>query len=247
MFRHPVGEVDRVDTGRDHYEVSFGAHNFSPGELTEQFEADRRGEPYLLYRDGASAQHLLHLSDRVDLTVGRLSQSDLALEWDPEVSRAHAQLSRVGGEWTVLDDGISRNGTFLNGERVLGRRRLVDGDVLRFGRTEILYRDPVEREGETAPSADSARTAGLSPAQRRVLVALCAPLGTGGPGASPGSNREIAEELCLSVEAVRTHLKALFELFEVPDLPQNRKRAELARRALVSGVAGHRQPRPRDR
>ena len=43
-------------------------------------------------------------------------------------------------------------------------------------------------------------------------------------------------KLAVSVEAVRTHMKALFKLFEVPDLPQNRKRAELARRALAAGV-----------
>ena len=36
-------------------------------------------------------------------------------------------------------------------------------------------------------------------------------------------------------------MKTLFKLFEVPDLPQNRKRAELARRVLASGVV-----RPRD-
>ena len=222
------------------YAVSFSPHDFSPSELAEQMAADRLGEPYLLYRDGAAAQHLLALTG-LELTVGRLAGSDLALDWDPEVSRAHAQLARVGREWTVLDDGISRNGTFVNGVRVLGRRRLADGDVLRFGRTEVLYRNPLGGGAETAPSAEQARTAGLSPAQHRVLVALCAPLAVPGPGASAASNREIAEQLCLSVEAVRTHLKALFELLEVPDLPQNRKRAELARRALVAGVVGPRE------
>jgi hypothetical protein len=35
---------------------------------------------------------------------------------------------------------------------------------------------------------------------------------------------------------VRTRLRALFDAFEVPDLPQNRKRAELARRALAAAV-----------
>lgn len=221
--------------------MSFSPHDFSPLELAEQVEADRFGEPYLLYRDAAATQRVLALVGRLELTVGRLPGSDLALEWDPEVSRAHAQLARLGREWTVLDDGMSRNGTFLNGERVLGRRRLAARDVLRFGRTEVLYRNPLEGGAETAPSAEHARSAGLSPAQHRVLVALCAPLAAPGPGASAASNRQIAEQLCLSVEAVRTHLKALFELLEVPDLPQNRKRAELARRALVAGVVGPRE------
>jgi DNA-binding NarL/FixJ family response regulator len=50
------------------------------------------------------------------------------------------------------------------------------------------------------------------------------------------TNREIADDLTVSVEAVRAHLKTLFKLFDVHDLPQNRKRAELARRALATGV-----------
>ncbi len=221
---------------RDHERVSFGAHDFSPSELIDQLEADGGADSYLLFRDATSKQRILPLSGRSQLTVGRLAGSDLALGWDPEISRAHARLERIGDQWTVLDDGISRNGTFVNEDRVYGRRRLADRDVLRFGRTEILYRNPLERGGETSPSADRSRLGRLSPSQRRVLIALCAPLAAPGPIAAPASNREIAQELCLSVEAVRTHLKALFELLEVPALPQNRKRAELARRALCAGV-----------
>ena len=50
------------------------------------------------------------------------------------------------------------------------------------------------------------------------------------------SNREIAEELFLGVETVKSHLRAMFELFGLGDLPQNRKRAELARRAAETGL-----------
>ena len=49
---------------------------------------------------------------------------------------------------------------------------------------------------------------------------------------SPASNREIADELCLSVEAVKAHLRALFSEFSVPDLPQNRKRLRLLSEAF---------------
>jgi pSer/pThr/pTyr-binding forkhead associated (FHA) protein len=223
--------------------VPFTTQDFSFAEVTEQLEADGRGEPYLLYRDEAAVQRIVPLGGREQLTIGRLAGSDLALAWDEEVSRAHARLERLGEEWTVLDDGLSRNGTFANGERVLGRHRLRDRDVLRFGRTEILFREPLEHGSETTPSAERARVAHLSEAQRRVLVALCRPLVSPGAFSAPASNPEIARELFLSVEAVRTHLKTLFQRFEVPDLPQNQKRAELARRALDSGVVGPRDLR----
>jgi DNA-binding NarL/FixJ family response regulator len=40
----------------------------------------------------------------------------------------------------------------------------------------------------------------------------------------------------LSVETVKSHMHALFELFEIGDVPQNRKRAELVQRAFERGA-----------
>jgi predicted component of type VI protein secretion system len=215
--------------------MGLGHHDFTPGELAEQLAADRRGLPYLVYRERGIRQRLLPL-ERGRVAIGRGAGNELELRWDPEVSRVHALLERIGGRWTIIDDGLSSNGTFVNGRRVHGRRRLDDRDVVRVGRTELLFRAPAE-SGETTPLvSDPAKLAGLSDAQRRVLTALCRPLGVGATVPVAASNREIADELSLSVEAVRTHLKALFARFEVPELPPNRKRAELARRAVASGV-----------
>jgi DNA-binding NarL/FixJ family response regulator len=50
------------------------------------------------------------------------------------------------------------------------------------------------------------------------------------------SNREIADGLFISVETVKTHMHALFELFDIRDMPQNRKRAELVRQAFERGA-----------
>jgi pSer/pThr/pTyr-binding forkhead associated (FHA) protein len=171
------------------------------------------------------------------LVIGRDHDNDLVLAWDIEVSRTHALLERLAGAWTVVDDDLSRNGTFVNGQRVRGRRRLNDRDVVRVGATEVVYRNPAEEAGDTARVSGQSAVAGITPGQRRVLVALCRPLlDTSEPGATPPSNAELAEALGVSTEAVRTQLKALFKLFELPDLPQNRKRAELARRAMGAGI-----------
>ena len=78
----------------------------------------------------------------------------------------------------------------------------------------------------------------LSEAQQRVLLALCRPL-LEDPFAGPASNREIAEALFLSVDTVKSHLQVLFDRFGIGELPQNRKRAELARRAIESGAVAH--------
>jgi DNA-binding NarL/FixJ family response regulator len=71
----------------------------------------------------------------------------------------------------------------------------------------------------------------VTPAQRRVLAALCRPLT--GPGyAAPAANQQIADELVISVDTVKRTLSALFERFGLEQLPQNQKRAALAARAL---------------
>lgn len=215
--------------------MSFARHASTPSELMEQLAADRRERPYLRLRDPAGSQRLVSLED-ASITVGRDDSSELSLQWDQKVSRLHARIERLGRHWTVVDDGLSRNGTFLNGARVVGRRRLNDRDVLRFGQTEVLFRDPRETPEQTASAEDAAGLARLTEGQRQVLVALCRPLTAPGGIGAPASNREIAEELHLSVDAVRTRLRALFDAFDMPDLPQNRKRAELARRALATAV-----------
>ena len=167
----------------------------SPVELKEQIEAEREGTPFLIYRDGDGAQRIFKLSDEVErVTVGRVSSTDIWLEWDTEVSRLHAELGRIGADWTVSDDGLSRNGTHLNGERVVGRRRLRDRDVLRFGQTTAVYREPLTVDvSETEVASEVLDRASLSEAQRRVLVALCRPFKDATGYVTPATNQQIAD------------------------------------------------------
>ncbi|HYP56425.1 MAG TPA: FHA domain-containing protein [Solirubrobacterales bacterium] len=212
-------------------------------ELKAQIEAERAGRPFLVYRDGDGEQRIVAVEEgTTSLWIGRGGSADLRLDWDEEVSALHAQIEVVRDECTLLDDGLSRNGSFVGEERVDGRRRLRDGDTLRFGRTRVLFRRP----GEDAPEATVAAgqlpaAATISPGQRRVLLALCRPFKDESRFATPATNQAIAAELHLSVDAVKTHMRALFEKLEVEDLPQNRKRVALAERALQSGVVSRRE------
>jgi pSer/pThr/pTyr-binding forkhead associated (FHA) protein len=215
----------------------------SAAELKAQIEAERGGRPFLVYRDGDGEQRIVVVEEGTTaLWVGRAASADLRLDWDEEVSALHAQIEVVRDECTLLDDGLSRNGSFVGEERVDGRRRLRDSDTLRFGRTRVRFRRP----GEDAPEATVAAgrmpaAATISPGQRRVLLALCRPFKDDSPFATPATNQAIAAELHLSVDAVKTHMRALFEKLEVEDLPQNRKRVALAERALQSGVISRRE------
>lgn len=197
--------------------------------------AERRGTPFVVLRDGQRRQRIVELSaERSPLSVGRQPGSDLALTWDDEVSRAHAAIECIGDVWTLVDDGRSRNGSFINGERLHGRRPLHHLDVVRIGHTTLTYVAPLGGDVSTAAGATRPPPR-ISPAQRRVLVALCRPLAVA-RFATPPSNRELAGELFLTVDTVKFHLHALFELFGIADLPQHRKRAALARLALERGA-----------
>lgn len=167
--------------------------------------------------------------------IGRGVGSDLRLAWDREASRVHAELEWLGDGWAVSDDGLSANGTYVNGERLRGRRRLGRGDRIRVGRTELTFR-PMDGEGSpTFVPALARAPVELSRMQRRVLIALSRPYHVRAMHAVPPTNQQIADELSLSIDAVKTHLRFLFGKFEIADLPQNRKRARLVELAFERG------------
>jgi len=209
-----------------------------PGDAAAIRAAERTGLPFLHWRTTAGGQQVRLLDDQQwRLTVGRHTDSDIALTSDAEVSRAHALLERVGDEWTVIDDGLSRNGSFVNGNRVLGRQRLHDRDRLCFGQTQLVFREPqpAETEESTARVSDHVGVIPLSSQQRKVLIALCRPLYESS-SATPATNKQIADEVFLTTDAVKAHLRILFERFGLSELAQNAKRAKLARAALDEGI-----------
>jgi pSer/pThr/pTyr-binding forkhead associated (FHA) protein len=207
----------------------------TPAELAERLAAERRGTPLLVYLDSEGCQRIVELGDSLrTVCIGRDPEAEVPLTWDTEVSRAHAIVERVAGCWTLVDDGLSRNGTFLGGRRLHGRRRLRDGDAIAVGRTTLVFL-AAAGEARTTQTTRYAEPPPLSPAQRRVLEALCAPVGHD-RFAAPASNREIAGTLFLSVDTIKSHLQALFEHFGVQALPPTRKRNELVRRAFERGA-----------
>jgi len=212
-------------------------HASTPAELKAQLAAERRGAPHLLLRNGAGRQQIVELNARAGpVTIGRRQDNAVALPWDGEVSRVHAQLEPIGRDWALVDDGLSRNGTYVNGDRVAGRRRLRDGDRLCFGETRVRFRAPSEDTSMSTAAVSTGRVdISLTETQRRLLVALCRPLDES-PYATPATNREIAEEVHLSVDAVKAHLRVLFERLGLDALPQNQKRARLAAVAIVDGL-----------
>lgn len=74
------------------------------------------------------------------MLIGRAEESDVFLP-DSMLSRRHAEVERRDDGCYLIDLG-STNGTFLNGERVVGERRLRNGDLIALGETRLLFSDP---------------------------------------------------------------------------------------------------------
>ncbi|EID79771.1 LuxR family transcriptional regulator [Rhodococcus opacus RKJ300 = JCM 13270] len=122
-----------------------------------------------------------------------------------------------------------------------GRKRLRSGDHIRIGSSTILFRSDGRASGELTAVADAMPTReSLTKTQREILIALCAPRKHNAGFAAPATNQQIADRMYLSVETVKTHMRALFAKFGIEDVPQNQKRARLVERAMQSGIVTER-------
>ncbi len=192
--------------------------------------------PYLSCREDQPSPRRWPLQGPV-VTVGRSPDVDVVLGEDLLVSRLHTTLELVGGVWTIVDNGLSRNGTYVNGRRLTGRVPLHDRDEIRLGTTTLTFCAPAEESGaHTLVGMPLPVPTYLTPAQRSVVRVLCRPYKDAVAYALPATNQQIADELFLSVDAVKTHLRVLFHRLDIDHLPQNAKRVRLAEMALQYGL-----------
>ena len=178
------------------------------------------------------------------LTLGSDPANDLSLTADPTLSRLHAVLEPYGAVWCVRDLD-SRNGTFVNGQRIWGERPLRPGDELRVGATRLVYRGDEPTAGGTQASEPPPE---LTRREREVLLVLCRTVLGGDAFTEPASIREIAEALVVSEAAVKQHLAHLYDKFGIHGGGE-RRRVRLANEALRRGavtMAGLRQAVARD-
>lgn len=113
----------------------------------------------LLAQQGPRAGQSFDLNKPV-ITIGREASNDIVLE-DPQVSRHHARLTLQGAGYVIEDLG-STNGTFINGQRVMGARPINDGDTLGLGDTVVLKVMGAAGAGETVVGAGQPQTMAAS-------------------------------------------------------------------------------------
>lgn len=104
------------------------------------------------------------------------------------------------------------------------------------------FHDPHRPVRETTRPVRALDLVALTDGRRRVLSSLCRPPLQGDAYALPASNQAIADELFLSVGAVKEHLRGLFHKLDVEDLLQNQKRLRLVERAVRSALVSQHKP-----
>jgi pSer/pThr/pTyr-binding forkhead associated (FHA) protein len=198
--------------------------------MASYLEVWKREGPELVPLDGAR------------ITIGSHLSNDVVLSADRTVSRLHAVLEAFPAGWSLRDMG-SRNGTFVNGQKLPGERVLAPGDEVRIGRTRLVVRGSGHGERTTTEAAQPAPV--LTRRERDVLVALCRPVLSGDVFTEPASIRAVAAELVVSEAAVKQHLLNLYDKFAIYGV--DNRRLELANQAIRRGavsIADLRRPPP---
>lgn len=174
-------------------------------------------------------------------TVGRGHHVDIRLD-DPSVAVLHAEIVRRGPYVYVLDMGLSRTGTRVNG-RLVARRLLANGDVLSFGSSRCriggLSTDEAVETEAPSPAPELTRR------ELDVIAALCNSTLSGEVFAAPATTREIAAALVVTEAAVKQHLLRLYGKLKIPQGPSRRIR--LANEVMALGLARPQPPDTRDR
>ena len=181
---------------------------------------------------------LFPLSDDIT-TVGRGAGVDIALE-DASVSRLHAELVRRGEHVYVTDLGLSTNGTRVNG-RPVGRRVLLEGDVIAFGAARTRIGGLAATEPDETLELRRMSAPQLTRREGEVLSSLCRPALVQAAFVAPATARDIADDLVVTEAAVKQHLLRLYDKFKIDEGVD--RRARLANEVIARGVV---RPLPSD-
>ena len=201
-------------------------------EFRIEDSAREQGHAYVRYRDAADFHAVALDPSASPIYIGRDEGCGVRIVHDARVSRRHARLIFGAGQWSI-EDGPSRNGTFVEGRRTTGEQILLDRTTFTVGKTLLSLHMPPKSD-VVATLADEPPTRLLHPSQtqRKVLVALARPFLTSDDNvAVTPTNAEIAAELGYQAATIRD---AISDLYQQAGLGRGAgdRRAQLVRLAI---------------
>jgi predicted component of type VI protein secretion system len=106
----------------------------------------------LVMRSGPNPGKTFELN-KGELTIGRDINNDIVIN-DAEISRKHARLVAQAGGF-ILEDLGSTNGTFVNGQRLMGPHPLRSGELILLGENVSLAYEPLHYDADATMMASS--------------------------------------------------------------------------------------------
>lgn len=211
-----------------------GSHPTAPyttHEFRVEDAARATGSAYLRFRDDKTFHAVALDPTSAVVYIGRDGDCAVRITNDVRVSRRHARLIFGAGRWSI-QDGPSRNGTFLADERTVGEQILVDGALITVGRTLLSFHMPVATVVTTFAELPSTQRLHPTATQRKVLIEL-ARSAFERPGEIPvvPTNAAIARRLGYADATIRD---AVSDLYRQAGLTRGAsdQRSELVRLAI---------------
>ena len=121
----------------------------------------------LVVRSGPNPGKVFDL-DRNEISIGRDISNEIVIN-DAEVSRRHARLVAQAGGYVIEDQG-STNGTFVNGQRLMGPHMLRPGELILLGENVSLAYETAGYEDAGATMVAASNVPSMPPSPRESYI-----------------------------------------------------------------------------
>jgi predicted component of type VI protein secretion system len=161
------------------------------------------------------------------------------------ISRYHCAIISEEGGYVAVRDIQSKNGVFVNGERVIGEKEVKTGDKVVVGPLEFVFQISVSVQGEKKPKVESVKEAVVRTVEvaSQPAAVTQAAKGEGGDDVSDwlmGDDDEVHETATVELNSVSDDLKELYATATEPEPVEAAKETPTGKTAPASNNADSR-------
>lgn len=175
---------------------------FRPTKTTQRDKAARRADTrdnaaYLEDLDNSTRQERYEISPQKPVFLGRSRGQDSSKQYItilvPTVGRQHAMVQYSGNGYWLVDKG-SRNGSFINGQRVSGKSLLKHGDIIKIYKYAFRFVLPQQEAEEATILAEDMETTQLASSSEPDAAGESTPSPPQAAAAPPAQNKSTSAD-----------------------------------------------------
>ncbi|MCL2118961.1 MAG: FHA domain-containing protein [Planctomycetaceae bacterium] len=161
------------------------------------------------------------------------------------ISRYHCAIISEEGGYVAVRDMQSKNGVYINGERVFGEKEVKTGDKIVVGPLEFHFQISVSVQGEKKPKVESVKEAVVRTVEVALQPAVAAQEVKAGGGDDVtdwlmGDDDEVMETATVELNSVTDDLKELYSNATEPESVEPQQETPAAKPASASNNADSR-------